>query len=101
MVRGKMNSPLSRSLQRLHTWALVRLPVPLAPSFSATAWVQFAGVTTVPTASAVSVGGVWAASAVSKNGCGVDQRPTFAAQPPPPSPVTPPQYCNTNWRRPA
>src|ERR1700722_20752149 len=91
--RGKLNAPLSRSLQRLHTFATWILPVPEievlpgtpAPSLAATAWVQLAN----PAQDA-------GFRAFSKKGCGVTAA-RFAAQLPPAIPAFPPQYCQTIW----
>src|SRR6266853_2209346 len=68
--RGKVNAlncpPCSRSLQRLHTALPGILPVPVTPSFKATAAVQLVGV--IPPAGVVQNFGFRAAS---KNGWGV------------------------------
>src|SRR5882724_80796 len=76
--RGKVNAlnvpPCSRSLQMFHT----ALPAMLLPSFSATAWAQFAGVIT-PTAVVQKLG----FRAALKNGCSVIAA-TLPTQFPPP-----------------
>src|SRR6266480_290553 len=82
-----LKGPLSKSLQRVQTFALWIF----AASFKATAWVQLAGVT--PFTAAVQYAGF---KAFSKNGCGVTA-PRLLVQPPPAKPALPPQNCITIW----
>src|SRR5271155_2002158 len=89
-VCGKTKLPLSRSLHRLQTNWLERLPVPVLPSLSATAAVQLVGVT--PPTAVLQYAEPAPPRAVSKNGC-VGRVLTLATpvQPPPARPALPPQ----------